>query len=451
LISQKEALDLCTPPREQWTPVDEMLYSGEDFFNIPKNRAASLMLEAIKYAFHYQYSHNAVYRNYCQMEGVEPDDIKETADLIKIPKVPDTFFKDYPDIKSKEFLFWLRDISAADLGDLNFDKNLSQDKVLDEIETQARGFVLHSSGTSGRFSIIIRDMIGSQRWVYTLLKTCIFGVVSPSDDSHIIYLGSPKTHLAMGRIMDTLNMIFQTSNIHYLTDKKVTMDMINVALGFKKGFRESLQLYLIRLALDRVRKRVIRLLQTLDNERKQVYIITPPFELYALLVMLQKRGIKLKLGDSNSIVITAAGWKTFEGNRVSEEKFRSMVEDILGIPHKHCRDLYAMSEWHGLAWECEGHYKHIIQYTYPMVLDENLKPLDYGQYGRFAFLDPLSNTFPGFIITGDRVRMLQNCPVCDWSSPVLEPEITRMAGAESRGCGELMVRMMAEDLAKAKR
>ncbi len=215
------------------------------------------------------------------------------------------------------------------------------------------------------------------------------------------------------------------------------MDMLAVLTGARQGLKESVQLFAMRLALDRARSRIVKLLQRLDSERKQVFIIAPPYELHSIMSELKKQNIRLNLGNNGSVVLTAAGWKIFEHRRMTGQEFRTMVGETLGIPDKHCRDVYAMSEWHGLAWECEGHYKHIIQCTYPMVLDDKLEPSGYGKYGRFAFLDPLSHTFPGFIITGDRVKMLKQCPACHRSSPVLEPEITRMQDAENKGCGEL--------------
>jgi len=50
-------------------------------------------------------------------------------------------------------------------------------------------------------------------------------------------------------------------------------------------------------------------------------------------------------------------------------------------------------------------------------------------------------------MSGDRVRLLEEGPKCNKPGVVLESEITRMAGAEDRGCGNLMQQLMAEDIA----
>ena len=109
-----------------------------------------------------------------------------------------------------------------------------------------------------------------------------------------------------------------------------------------------------------------------------------------------------------------------------------------------------MVEGNGWMVNCpEGHYLH-APYTYykPLILDEEYKPTEYGEWGRFAFLDAAAMSYPGFIVTGDKVRLLKRCPVCDRPGPVLEPEVKRAKGADMRGCAEEVRRMLSSDLSK---
>jgi len=46
------------------------------------------------------------------------------------------------------------------------------------------------------------------------------------------------------------------------------------------------------------------------------------------------------------------------------------------------------------------------------------------------------------------VKLLEKCPICDKPGPVLESDITRMAGAEAKGCANLMRGLMAEEFKK---
>jgi len=44
--------------------------------------------------------------------------------------------------------------------------------------------------------------------------------------------------------------------------------------------------------------------------------------------------------------------------------------------------------------------------------------------------------------------LLKRCPLCNRTGYVLEPDISRMAGAEAKGCANLMRGMMAEEFRK---
>ena len=54
-------------------------------------------------------------------------------------------------------------------------------------------------------------------------------------------------------------------------------------------------------------------------------------------------------------------------------------------------------------------------------------------------------SYPGFISTGDKVRIHDECPVCGREGPVLEPEVERIKGEEIRGCAEEMRRIIMEE------
>jgi len=123
------------------------------------------------------------------------------------------------------------------------------------------------------------------------------------------------------------------------------------------------------------------------------------------------------------------------------------VKKTLGIPENFCLDIYGMVEGNGWMVHCpEGHFLH-APYTYykPLVVDDELKPVGYEEWGRFAFLDATAYSYPGFIVSGDKVRLLERCPVCDRPGPVLDPEIKRAKGEEIRGCGEEVRRMLSTE------
>lgn len=73
------------------------------------------------------------------------------------------------------------------------------------------------------------------------------------------------------------------------------------------------------------------------------------------------------------------------------------------------------------------------------------------QAARFAFLDALAHSYPGFVMTGDQVRLLEHCPVCDRPGPVLDRVIKRMPSEDMRGCAEEVRRVFDQDLVGAVR
>ena len=104
-----------------------------------------------------------------------------------------------------------------------------------------------------------------------------------------------------------------------------------------------------------------------------------------------------------------------------------------------------MSECSSVFLSCEGHYKHIPPTIIPLVLNEELNPIGYNKFGRFAFIDPIPKSYPGFIITGDKVKLMEKCPVCKREGPVLDIEVSRLPGVEGRGCAAVMADLMEQE------
>jgi hypothetical protein len=160
---------------------------------------------------------------------------------------------------------------------------------------------------------------------------------------------------------------------------------------------------------------------------------------------LKREGKSFDFGD-HSGVATGGGWKGLKN--MTPEEFRNEVNKVLGIPGKFVLDEYSMVEGNGWMIHCpEGHYLHVpYSYYKALVLNEEFKPAEYGECGRFAFLDGISTSHPSFIVTGDQVKLLEHCPVCDRPDPVLEPVVKRASGEDLRGCAEEVRRMLSSDL-----
>jgi phenylacetate-coenzyme A ligase PaaK-like adenylate-forming protein len=447
-ILWKRTEELFGRPRNEWTTIDGMIYGTDDYFNVQREEAEKQRLKAIREAFNHHYSNNLFYNRLCKDRGVKPDDIKTEKDFAKIPMVPDTFFKDYPSEDPRKIYEWLYRCSSVDIGKFDFNGGSLQ-KFLEWAERRLKGIVNHSSGTSGKFSIMFRDKVTSQRAFYSFIKS-LLTIVPPNDDTHLIYPGPAKTYLTFGHWVAVGTRIFDDLHKHFLTDRTLTMDIVRLmSTGQAKGFKEKMELRLLEKASKKGQSNILKLLEKYDKEKKQVYLLSFPFQLYDMMKTMEEEGKELNLGESDSIIITAAGWKIYENKKISEKEFAKIVEKNLGVPQSNYRDVYGMSEMNALAIGCEGRYKHLSPWIYPMILDDNLEPVGYDEWGRFAFLDPVAHSYPGFIMSGDRVKILEECPKCDKTGVVLESEITRMAGAEGRGCGNLMRNLLAEEIAES--
>jgi phenylacetate-coenzyme A ligase PaaK-like adenylate-forming protein len=448
-----ELLSPYIPPRETWNPADESLYKPFDLFRVPLGEARDLQLKAVKFAFTHHYINSKFYHKYCGQHDVRPDDIKTINDLDKIPLIADTTFKQYP--SGKDFAFWLATIFTGDMPEIVINSsNPTYDDVVNAFNAAGLA-VMYSSGTSGRLTFIPRDMKTFVAGQYAVAK--LTASMTDQADTHAqllsadhIYLLSPnpkKTNLYLGKVSSLSFDIIKNGDVRYATDYSITIELLQKAMSEKKGLRGKLTSYVQKRTGQKIVDQTIQWLERYDNTEDTIALSGPPFILLGIMNRLQHDGKSFDFGE-RGVVVTGGGWKMLEDKRTPHADFRKQIGDVLGIPETHCLDMYGMCEGNGFMVQCpEGHYLH-APYTYftPLVLDDDLKPVGYGEWGRFAFLDAIAQSYPGFIITGDEVRMLEHCPVCDRPGPVLEPEVQRASGEETRGCAEELRRILAEEL-----
>ncbi len=97
------------PPRDQWTPADEALYSVDMALNVEPERAEELRLKAVRHSVAKWYSGCSWYRRYCREFDFDPAALKMTEDIAKVPLVSHRFFKTYPE--GPDFAGWLSQLS----------------------------------------------------------------------------------------------------------------------------------------------------------------------------------------------------------------------------------------------------------------------------------------------------------------------------------------------------
>jgi len=437
-----ERMGRYIPPRETWTPADEALFVPTDLYRVPLDEARAMQLKAIRHTFARHYALNQFYQSYCKTRGVTPEDIRTYDDLERIPLIPDLSFKQHP--SGKDFAYWITVILTGDLPRVVIrGANPSFDDIINAFN--AAGMVVsYSSGTSGRHTVIPRDMRTylTEQYANAKLRSCLYDLMA-ADHFLMLWPKWTQTNLFIGR--DKAHESEMLNDVHYALDFDISADNVAKAMSAREGPGGAPPSAQERQ--QRIVERAVRWLERYERTADVIGLEGGPFLIVELMDTLEREGRRFDFGE-RGMVGTGGGWKVSENKRLSAADFRTRVGEVLGIPEGNCSDQYGSVEMGGMVNTCpEGHYFH-VPYTWfkPLVLDSSLVPTGYDEWGRFAFLDSLAYSYPGFIITGDEVRMLEHCPVCDRPGPVLEPEVRRVESEEVRGCTEELRRILAQTL-----
>ena len=437
-------LQKMIPPQNEWTPVDRALFTCENFFD-DYDSCQDQRFTAVKHSFEHHFTNNRLYHRLCLNEDVSPGKIVSPTDYLDIPLLPDTFFKDYPD--GKGFLQWLEMISTGMLPKPVFKTDAPPpDEVIEEFNKHGVN-IMFTSGTSGRFSFIPRDPRSLNRLKFSAMKTVIELMEYDPDDRVALLIPDPRqTNLTIASLFGIAYDLYNLEDIHVALDMKITTQFLRMQQAMTLGLSEKLKAKAMAAISPMVQKssdnKIITMLRQADKEEAKIVIGGPPFWLDRILDRMIKEGHYVSLKTSQ--VLTGGGWKADEDKRAPEEVFRKKVQEVLGIPQERYHDVYAMSECSSVFMSCKGHYKHIPPLLVPFVLNEELESVGYNKFGRFAFIDPLAEMYPGFIVTGDRVKLLEHCPACGRKGPVLDVEVTRVPGVEGRGCAAVMQELMKQ-------
>lgn len=436
------------PPKEQWTPSDYATYGIKDLYRVPEKKAKELQFKAMKYQLKRHYEHNNIYHKFCEALNFSVDVVKNYEDLEKIPLIPDKFYKDYP--FGREFAIWLSNMFTGEIPTVKISgKNPSFDDVINAFN--ATGMVVaYSSGTSGKHTFIPRDLRTFNVAEYLGAKVVLTMAYPIWEHDMYGYLLMPnpfKTNVFAGKVCTIYFDVIK--DVQVAIDREINTETIRLSMMGGGGIKSTFAALALKRMYNKIVNSIIKWLEKNQKEGNKIAFAGAPFLLYSVMNKLEQDGKSFNFKDKGAI-LTGGGWKVHEDLRITVADFRKKSESILGIRPEHCLDAYGMVEGNGWLVHCpEGHYLHVPHsYYHAMVLDEELKPAGYGEYGRFAFLDGSTFSYPGFIVSGDRVKLLEHCPVCDRPGPVLEPEIKRASGEEMRGCAEEMRKMLATDLGR---
>ena len=150
---------------------------------------------------------------------------------------------------------------------------------------------------------------------------------------------------------------------------------------------------------------------------------------------LQSAGKTLSLPQG--VLLHSGGWKKLEAEKVSNDVFKSVVQDALGVQRVH--NFYGMAEQVGSIFvECE--HGHLHAPIFADVIFRNpytLSPCDIGEQGIIQVLSALPTSYPGqSLLTEDMGRLLgiDDCP-CGRSGKYFNVS-GRLPKTETRGCSD---------------
>ncbi len=189
--------------------------------------------------------------------------------------------------------------------------------------------------------------------------------------------------------------------------------------------------------------RILDALACATREDRAVYLFGAPYQVNELASAAREAGLPPL--SARSVVNLGGGWKSFEGTRVDAAALAERIERDLGVPRARQLEAYAMVELDSPLMRCtEGRY-HVPPLLEPVLFDESLAPLpdDCEAAATFGFLNPTAESYPGFLVTGDRLRLArQTCP-CGLVGPTVLGDVRRAPGREVRGCGGILATVRA--------
>ena len=431
---------------QQNTPLYDALAKPRDLFRIPLKEAEQLQYSCIKTAFIHHYDNNQFYHRFCKERAISPEDIRTTQDLIKIPIIPDRFFKDYP--AGKDFAVWLANIYTGEVPPITIKKKKPTYDDVIKAFYEAGIIVSYSSGTGGRYTFIPRNRQTFLNAEYALAKSVVtmaYPLWKHDSYGYLLMPNPKKNFIFAGKALEVY--YDAVKNVNSAIDREVTTELVQMTMGNRKGLKSKIVRYFSYRQAKKMVDDIISWLEKRDQANDTITLLGAPYILYSVMEKLKREGKSFDFGERGGIA-NGGGWKGIRN--MTHEEYRKEIKNVLGIPGKLVLDVYSMVEGNGWMIHCpEGHYLHApYSYYKPLALDKENKPVGYGEWGRFAFLDGIATSHPSFIVTGDEVKLREHCPVCDRPGPVIEPVVRRAAGEDLRGCAEEVRRMLSSDLSQ---
>ncbi len=432
------------------------------------------------------------YGRLADQEGIDRLDHFELEPAIDTIKrhlmLPDDLFKSYDQKWLDEKAFgrmntWLAEIFhqrvEVDVADVR-----SIDQWIDRLGAAGIRLV-YSSGTSGNFSFVPRDLASWRRFRLASAST-----LTPLVSAKV---GSAWQRLLLGpacRLLPPDLFARLTQGIGVRDYDAFFLDFQhghtgNQTLGQELAplFRRSFALYETELSptvlrllsrgprTDEDRQQLATLNQIVTERRddnyqrlagrlrastaagQKIFIFGTTHQYKELCDYLAARNEQLT-PRPGSLLLFGGGWKSFSGVRIARDQLLELMSNRLGLPADHILEGYSMTEINTFMLRCDHGRFHIPPLIEPILFDVELLPLagpflepgtpaaagaaaTGARRGILGFLDPFATAYPGFLVSGDEVRLVEGDCACGLAGPAVT-DISRAGLREMKGCGGIM-------------
>jgi hypothetical protein len=417
------------------------------------------------------------YRKLSERAGIGAE-VPSFETIVRELMMPDDIFKSYAAslLDDRDFAGmnrWVRNISAGE-GEETSCSAGDIDAWIDD--RAARGVQLvFSSGTSGKMSFVPRDEeawhaflslpylyipgLLARRGVLPRSKRILLRIVSR--------LGTWKTVLDLAhrfalRDFDGYFLNFSggnqgiqlvgretaklTGSACFLYESPMSAAAVRAII---RGPRDQRETELVDAFLETtVRQkdanytRFISQLESSVKRRRKVMLFGTPYLFKELAERVLRSHGRLSLPRGSQATF-GGGWKSLEGQRIPERELIALISRAFDLPESAILEGYSMTEINGLMLKCTSGRYHVPPVLEAMVFDESLSPMTGSDVtGILGVIDPFATSYPGFLITGDNVRLVDERCACGLSGPAILA-VDRSPGREVKGCGGIMATVNA--------
>jgi len=189
-------------------------------------------------------------------------------------------------------------------------------------------------------------------------------------------------------------------------------------------------------------ERMIRATRTAIDDGQRLMVFGAPYQVKEFCERILAGGKQMVL-PAGSIVGYGGGWKTFDGEALTERALLDLIERAVGVKKQFVIEAYSMTEIGAIMMKCEHGRFHVPPHLETIILDDALEPVDGEDVtGTLGVMDPFAVSYPGFLITGDNVHRSRSLCPCGLDGETIL-SVSRAQGAEVKGCGGIIATVNA--------